>query len=201
MTPNPFVRRVTTAGYGTLSTDTFTFTAGGTIQSGDAESAMASVSANNGVRYFEVTIVNPTVNASQGYGLGVYETPTKNNVTGTLSGTGNTAGRHMGFELHTFNDYYNGASKDGPSWGQTWLTAGDIVGCYLDFGAGTMHMRKNAGALVLAPLFTPVTSKWYAPAVQMFTAQANAVTFNLGTSPFSFQPTGITGLIPFNQGL
>ena len=73
----------------------------------------------------------------------------------------------------------------GQSYGATWTTAGDVIGCALDLDAGTIAFYKNG--ISQGTAYSNLSGKTLAPVIGFYNC-TSASSVNFGQKPFKYNP-------------
>lgn len=195
------VRRFSSVG--TLSSDGRTYTSSGV---GQDESLYGPVGCQRktGKWYFEVTCITPTTEGTNaGWRVGVADAPAALITSANVPNPGDTTtGVHSWNSLGDYNDYYNNAQKDGPSFNghnfdgtiqaSGFNNAGDVVGVLWDTTTSSLKFYCNGMYVNTAPKLI-MGLRRYAPFMGVGSNSVAQFKYNGGEETFSYTPGSETG--------
>jgi hypothetical protein len=152
--------------------------------------AMTTIAVNSGKWYWEVTHTN---GGADNLFCGIAKT-TFQNFTYDLNHAGSDSYNLWGYTSYFGNKEGQGSST---SYGATFQTAGDIVGCALDMDAGTITFYKNGVSQGQA--FSGITAQ-VCPVWGGTGSSIGAANFNFGQRAFAYPVSGFKALCDTNLG-
>jgi hypothetical protein len=152
--------------------------------------AMTTIAVNSGKWYWEVTHTN---GGADNLFCGIAKT-TFQNFTYDLNHAGSDSYNLWGYTSYFGNKEGQGSST---SYGATFQTAGDIVGCALDMDAGTITFYKNGVSQGQA--FSGITAQ-VCPVWGGTGSSIGAANFNFGQRAFAYPLSGFKALCDTNLG-